>query len=96
MGIRIPVEDSAPLVAFEDAVASVFEALGEVPEFRDPRGKQIELKGTLGLAIVAMTTRPSRTRAAPATWATVARRSGPAAPARYSTGTRISRGFTGQ
>ena len=51
MGIRIPVEDSAPLVAFEDAVASVFDALGEVPEFRDPRGKQIELKGTLGLAV---------------------------------------------
>ena len=55
MGIRIPVEDSAPSVAFEDAVASVFEALGEVPEFRDPRGKQIELTGTLGLAVVAMT-----------------------------------------
>lgn len=55
MGIRIPVEDSAPLVAFEGAVASVFEALGEVPEFRDPRGKQIELKGTLALAVVAMT-----------------------------------------
>ena len=55
MGIRIPVEDSAPSVAFEDAVASVFEALGEVAEFRDPRGKQIELKGTLALAVVAMT-----------------------------------------
>lgn len=55
MGIRIPVEDSAPTVAFEDAVQSVFDALGDVPEFRDPRGKQIELAGTLGLAVVAMT-----------------------------------------
>jgi len=55
MGIRIPVEDSAPSVAFEDAVASVFEALGDVPDFRDPRGKQIELRGTLALAVVAMT-----------------------------------------
>ncbi len=55
MAIRIPVEDSAPSVAFEDAVASVFEALGEVPDFRDPRGTQIELRGTLALAVVAMT-----------------------------------------
>lgn len=54
MGIRIPVEDSAPSVAFEDAVASVFEALGDVPDFRDPRGTQIELRGTLALAVVAM------------------------------------------
>lgn len=54
MGMRIPVEDSAPSVAFEDAVAWVFEALGDVPEFRDPRGKQIELGGTLALAVVAM------------------------------------------
>lgn len=53
MGIRIPVEDSAPSVAFEDVVASVFEALAEVPDFRDPRGKQIELVGTLALAVLS-------------------------------------------
>ncbi len=55
MGIRIPVEDSAPSVASEGAVASVFEALGEAPEFRDPRGKQIDISGTLAPAVVAMT-----------------------------------------
>ena len=53
MAIRIPVEDSAPSVAFEDAVAAVFEALGDVPDFRDPRGKQIELRGTLALAVLS-------------------------------------------
>lgn len=55
MAIRIPVQDSAPTVAFEDAVQFVFDALGEVPDFRDPRGKQIELRGTLALAVLAMT-----------------------------------------
>jgi hypothetical protein len=54
MGIRIPVEDSASSVAFEDAAASVFEALREVPKFRDPKGKQIQLKGTLALSVTAM------------------------------------------
>jgi len=54
MAIRIPVEDNAPSVAFEDAVAWVFKALGEVPEFRDPRGRQVELGGTLALVVVAM------------------------------------------
>ena len=53
MAVRIPVQDSAPTVAFEDAVQTVIDALGEVPEFRDPRGKQIELLGTLALAILS-------------------------------------------
>lgn len=56
MAIRIPTEDSAPTVAFEDAVHFVMELLGSVADFRDPRGKQIELKGTLALAILATTT----------------------------------------
>ena len=55
MGIRIPVEDSAPTVAFEDAVQPVFDALGDVPELRDPGGTQIELEGTLAPAVIAMT-----------------------------------------
>ena len=55
MAIRIPLQDSAPDVAFEDAVQFVFDALGEVPDFRDPKGKQIELKGTLALVVLAMT-----------------------------------------
>lgn len=55
MAIRIPTEDSAPSVAFEDAVHYVFELLGSIPDFRDPRGKQIELRGTLALAILATT-----------------------------------------
>lgn len=55
MAIRIPLEDSAPRVAFEDAVQFVFDALGEVPDFRDPKGKQIELRGTLALIVLAMT-----------------------------------------
>ena len=54
MAIRIPVQDSAPTVAFEDAVQFVFDALGEVPEFRSTRGRQIELHGTLALAVLAM------------------------------------------
>ena len=54
MAIRIPVQDSAPTVAFEDAVQFVFNALGEVPEFRSTRGRQIELHGTLALAVLAM------------------------------------------
>jgi hypothetical protein len=54
MGVRIPVEDSAPTVAFEDAVQFVFDRLGEVPEFRSTRGRQIELHGTLALAVFAM------------------------------------------
>jgi hypothetical protein len=54
MAIRIPVRDAAPTVAFEDAVQFVYEALGEVPEFRDPKGRQIELHGTLALAVLAM------------------------------------------
>lgn len=53
MGVRIPTEDSAPTVAFEDAVQFVFDALGEVPDFRDPRGVQIELRGTLALAVLS-------------------------------------------
>jgi hypothetical protein len=53
MGIRIPVRDHAPSVAFEDVVQLVFDALGDVPEFRDPKGKQIGLKGTLALAVTA-------------------------------------------
>jgi hypothetical protein len=55
MAIRIPTEDSAPSVAFEDAVHYVFELLDSIPDFRDPRGKQIELKGTLALALLATT-----------------------------------------
>ncbi len=55
MAIGIPVQDLAPTVAFEDAVQSVFDALSRVPDFRDPEGKQIELKGTLALAVLAMT-----------------------------------------
>lgn len=55
MGIRIPVHDHAPSVAFEDAVQFVLDALGEVPEFRGAKGRQIELKGTLALAVLAMT-----------------------------------------
>ena len=50
MGKRIPVSDDAPTVAFEDAVQVVFDALGEVPEFRDPRGRRIELHGTLAVS----------------------------------------------
>jgi len=55
MAIRIPAEDSAPSVAFEDAVHYVFELLDSIRDFRDPRGKQIELEGTLALAILATT-----------------------------------------
>ena len=54
MAIRIPTDDSAPSVAFEDAVQLVFDALGEIPDFRDPGGKQIELRGTLALIVLAM------------------------------------------
>jgi hypothetical protein len=54
MGMRIPVDDSAPTVAFEDAVQFVFDALGEVPDFRSTRGRQIELHGTLALAVLAI------------------------------------------
>jgi len=54
MAIRIPVEDSAPSVEFEDAVHLTFEALGEVPEFRGEKGRQIGLKGTLSMAVLAM------------------------------------------
>lgn len=54
MAIRIPVQDSAPTVAFEDAVQFVFDLLGDVPEFRSTRGRQIELRGTLALAVFAM------------------------------------------
>lgn len=53
-GVRIPVQDSAPTVAFEDAVQFVFDALGDVPEFRRTRGRQIELHGTLALVVLAM------------------------------------------
>ncbi len=62
MAIRIPLEDSAPRVAFEDAVQFVFDALREVPDFRDPRGKQIELRGTLALIVLAMTAGHTRYR----------------------------------
>lgn len=55
MAIRIPVQDSEPTVAFEDAVQFVFDLLGDVPEFRSTRGRQIELHGTLALAVLAMT-----------------------------------------
>lgn len=53
MAIRIPVKDSAPSVAFEDAVQFVFDALSKVPEFRSTRGRQIELHGTLALMVLA-------------------------------------------
>jgi len=62
MAIRIPLEDSAPRVAFEDAVQFVFDALGEVPDFRDARGKQIELRGTLALIVLAMTAGVTKNR----------------------------------
>jgi len=62
MAMRIPLEDSAPRVAFEDAVQFVFDALGEVSDFRDPRGKQIELRGTLALIVLAMTAGHTRHR----------------------------------
>ncbi len=55
MAIRIPVKDDAPTVAFEDAVQFVFDLLGDVPEFRSTRGRQIELHGTLALTVLAMT-----------------------------------------
>ena len=54
MAIRIPVRDTAPSVDFEEAVALVFDALETVPEFRSEHGRQIELRGTLALAILAM------------------------------------------
>ena len=54
MAIRIPVQDSAPSVAFEDAVQFVLDLLEDVPEFRSTRGRQIELHGTLALAVLAM------------------------------------------
>ena len=54
MAIRIPVEDSAPTVRFEDAVQFVFDLMGDVPEFRSTRGRQIELRGTLALMMLAM------------------------------------------
>ena len=54
MAIRLPVKDCAPTVAFEDAVQFVLEMLGGVPEFRSTRGRQIELHGTLALAVLAM------------------------------------------
>ena len=54
MAIRIPVKDDAPTVAFEDAVQFVFDLLGDIPEFRSTRGRQIELHGTLALAVLAM------------------------------------------
>ncbi len=63
MSIPIPVDDRAPTVAFEDAVQFVFDALGEVPEFRSPRGRQIELQGTLALSVLAMTAGHSSYRA---------------------------------
>lgn len=55
MAIRIPVHDHSPSVAFEDAVQFVLDALADVPEFRGEKGRQIELKGTLALAVLAMT-----------------------------------------
>ena len=54
MAIRIPVRDHAPTVAFEDAVQFVLNLLESVPEFRSTRGRQIELHGTLALAVLAM------------------------------------------
>lgn len=54
MAIKIPVKDCAPAVAFEDAVQFVLNLLGSVPEFRSTRGRQIELHGTLALAVLAM------------------------------------------
>ena len=53
IAIRIPLKDSAPTVAFEDAVQFVFELLEDVPEFRSTRGRQIELCGTLALMVLA-------------------------------------------
>jgi hypothetical protein len=53
MSIRIPVQDSAPSVAFEDAVHFALDLLGGVPEFRSTRGRQIELHGTLALIVLA-------------------------------------------
>jgi hypothetical protein len=55
MAIRIPTEDSAPSVEFEDAAHHVFELLDSIQDSRDPRGKQIEVKGTLALAVPATT-----------------------------------------
>ena len=55
MGIRMPVRDHSPSVAFEDVVQLVFDALRDVPEFRGKKGRQIELRGTLALAVLAMT-----------------------------------------
>jgi hypothetical protein len=36
------------------AVAFVFDALSDVPEFRSEHGRQIELRGTLALAVLAV------------------------------------------
>ena len=54
MAIRIPVQDCAPTVAFEDAVHFVLNLLESVPEFRSTRGRQIELHSTLGLSVLAI------------------------------------------
>ena len=54
MAISIPVKDTAPIEDFEVAVAFVFDALSDVPEFRSEHGRQIELRGTLALAVLAM------------------------------------------
>ncbi len=54
MALRIPVSDVAPSVDFEEVVAYVLDALSSVPEFRSEHGRQIELRGTLALAVLAM------------------------------------------
>ena len=51
IGIRIPTGDSVPTVALEDAAQSAYDALGEAPDLRDPKGTQIEHHGTLGPAV---------------------------------------------
>jgi len=52
--MRVPGREDVPAAEFEDVVREVFEALKPVKDFRSLHGRQIELRGTLALIILAL------------------------------------------
>jgi hypothetical protein len=52
--MRFSLNDRSPSVGFEDLVHLTFKALADVPDFRKPRGRQLDLRGVLALIVVGL------------------------------------------
>ena len=52
--MRFSLDDRAPAVEFEDMVQLTFDALGDVPDFRGRKGRELDLGGILALIVAGL------------------------------------------